>query len=244
MSMNRLLGDALRRAASEGQKAAQAPRGSKRRTQAVASTIVAVAVVVVVAIAAGDVSPSFSSSHDQANAPQSQSDGTSAGSGQNEATSNNGNSSPAEQATVERVVDGDTFVATVNGQRERVRMIGIDTPESVAPQEERNTEQGVEASSYTKELLAPGTRVWLVQDVENADKYDRLLRYVWLSDPGANPSADSFRTQCVNALLVDAGMAQAKTYSPNTHWDSTLHRIGAEAAAAGRGVSYMWAHNR
>ena len=93
--------------------------------------------------------------------------------------------SPAERATwpkapanavvarVDRVVDGDTFVADIGGRRERVRVIGVDTPETVAPG--RPVERyGKEASNFAKHMLT-GVTVRLGGDVEPRDRYDRLL---------------------------------------------------------------------
>jgi len=84
-------------------------------------------------------------------------------------------------ATVARVVDGDTIDVTVNGTEERVRLIGIDTPETVKP----NTPvqcYGPEASEHTKELLPPGTPVYLERDLVARDDYGRLLSYVFRND--------------------------------------------------------------
>ena len=80
-------------------------------------------------------------------------------------------------AIVERVVDGDTIVVDINGNQERVRLLGIDTPESVAV---NRPEQcfGRESASYLTSLLPKGTGVTLVRDIESRDQYDRLLAYV------------------------------------------------------------------
>ena len=87
----------------------------------------------------------------------------------------------APNATVERVVDGDTIVVELQGQRERVRLLGIDTPESVA--EDRPDQcYGAEAGAYLTDLLPVGTDVALVRDVEPRDQYDRLLAYVVRTD--------------------------------------------------------------
>lgn len=66
-----------------------------------------------------------------------------------------------DEATVVRVVDGDTFVANIDGQDEKIRLIGVDTPESVNPDESKNTERGKEASENTKSILTKGKHVWL-----------------------------------------------------------------------------------
>src|SRR5947199_9937401 len=77
---------------------------------------------------------------------------------------------PSGTATVERVVDGDTIIVHVGGRQERVRFIGMDTPESVKP----NTPVqcfAIAASNRTKTLLPANTPVRLVSDVELRDKY-------------------------------------------------------------------------
>ena len=80
-------------------------------------------------------------------------------------------------ATVVRVVDGDTIDLRFGGTTERVRLIGIDTPETVKP----NTPvqcYGPEASAHTKALLPKGTAVTVERDLEPRDTYGRLLLYV------------------------------------------------------------------
>ena len=110
-------------------------------------------------------------------------------------------------AVIERVVDGDTVVVDLDGTRERVRLIGIDTPESVA---ENRPDQcyGAEASDYLTELLPPDTPVTLILDVEPRDRYDRLLAYL-------------VRTQdqlFVNLDLIERGYAGTLSHPPNTHY--------------------------
>lgn len=81
-----------------------------------------------------------------------------------------------------RFIDGDTFVVDLNGKQETVRLLGVDTPETHAP----NTPvqcYGPAASAYTKNLLTD-KRVRLESDPENddRDRYGRLLRYAYLPD--------------------------------------------------------------
>lgn len=83
-----------------------------------------------------------------------------------------------DEAIVKRVVDGDTVVVVYQGREEKIRMIGVDTPETVDPR--RPVEYfGREASAFTKKLLPPGTRVRLEFDWERRDKYGRMLAYVY-----------------------------------------------------------------
>ena len=128
-------------------------------------------------------------------------------------------------ARVERVVDGDTIVVDLASGRETVRLIGIDTPESVDPRQPVEC-FGKEASARTSTLLPAGTRVRLVRDVEPRDRYDRLLAYVYrLPD-------ELF----VNLVLVDDGYAVPLTYPPNVAHTDEFVEAAAEAREAGRGL--------
>lgn len=126
--------------------------------------------------------------------------------------------SALEQASVIRVVDGDTFVANVNGTEEKIRLIGVDTPESVHPDKSKNTKEGKEASEYTKTMLQPGTKVWLEADVEKVDKYNRELRYVWLKEPKDSNSEVEAKSKMLNMILVEDGWADPLKIEPNTKW--------------------------
>ncbi len=133
----------------------------------------------------------------------------------------------AGPATVERVIDGDTIVVAVAGGHETVRLIGIDTPESVA--RDRPDECfGAEASHRLAELLPPGTPVRLTRDVEPRDMYDRLLAYVFRGADGL----------FVNAAQVAEGYAEAKDYPPNVTYRDDFEAAEATARRAGRG---LWA---
>lgn len=107
------------------------------------------------------------------------------------------------KAVVVKVVDGDTFEIESG---KRVRLIGIDTAESVHPDQSRNTEFGKTASAYTKSMLE-GKVVYLEKDVSETDKYGRLLRYVYLEN-------GTF----YNELLVKEGMAKPATFPPDVKY--------------------------
>lgn len=131
---------------------------------------------------------------------------------------------PPGHATVVSVIDGDTIVARVAGRDERIRLIGIDTPETVAPG--RPVECfGPEASARARELLAPGEVVLLERDVEARDRYDRLLAYVTTADGTS-----------VNRVLVAEGYAEASAFPPNTALDAELADLEAAARQAGSGL--------
>lgn len=126
---------------------------------------------------------------------------------------------------VVRIVDGDTMRIRIGGVEEPVRLIGIDTPESVDPRSPVEC-FGIEASSHLKSLAPPGTAVRLVRDVEARDRYDRLLAYVYRVDD------DLF----LNLAMARDGYANVLTYPPNVaHADAFVTAV-AEAREAGRGL--------
>ena len=126
---------------------------------------------------------------------------------------------------VVRAVDGDTIVASIGGVDEKVRLIGVNTPESVDP---RRPVQcfGPEASHHTKELLPPGTPIRLVRDAEARDKYDRLLAYVYRAKD------DLF----VNLELITDGFAIAYPFRPNTAHSTEFAEAEQAATAASLGI--------
>lgn len=140
-----------------------------------------------------------------------------------------------EGATVTKVVDGDTARVLVTervegpgagraelGHSYDVRFIGIDTPETVKPDWPVEC-FGREASQATSALLE-GQQVRLVKDVEEADQYDRLLRYVYLGD------------EMANARLVVNGYAYAYTYPPNVRHTELFLALQRDARANDRGL--------
>lgn len=140
-----------------------------------------------------------------------------------------------ETATVTRVIDGDTVEvmiesvspgpgagATIVGESYNVRLTGIDTPESVKPGTPVEC-FAREASAATKALLE-GAEVVLVKDVEDADRYDRLLRYIYMGD------------EMANARLVTNGYAFAYTYPPNIRHSELFVQLQREARERNRGL--------
>lgn len=158
--------------------------------------------------------------------PASYEDGEDAGSteagGDAAAGENAGDTFDAENRTplykVERVVDGDTIIIRIDGTRERVRLIGLDAPESVHADESKNTEEGRLASEFTKGMLE-GQKVSLEFDVQERDKYGRILAYVYLGD------------EMFNEILIREGHAQAITYSPNVKYQERFRQIQKERDA-------------
>ncbi len=107
-------------------------------------------------------------------------------------------------ATMLRVVDGDTIDVTIHGQRERVRLIGIDTPET----KKQNTPVqcfGPEATTFATSLLPADTPLHLERDVVARDDYGRMLAYVYLGGDGT----------FVNLRIIREGYARPLTIPPN-----------------------------
>jgi micrococcal nuclease len=131
---------------------------------------------------------------------------------------------PPGVGRVVRVVDGDTIQVQVGGTREKVRYIGVDTPESVKP----NTPVqcfAKRASAFNKHLVA-GKRVRLVPDAEARDRYGRMLAYVYRAEDGL----------FVNAALVRDGYAHTLTIPPNVAHAGEFRRLASAAHRAGRGL--------
>lgn len=123
---------------------------------------------------------------------------------------------------VKRVVDGDTIEVELGGRDEYVRLIGVDTPETVKPDTPVQC-FGERASHFSKRLLK-GRRVRLVFGVEPRDVYGRLLAYVYLGRRFYNP------------ILVRRGLARSLTIPPNDRFAQRFRRLERGAARAGRGL--------
>lgn len=125
----------------------------------------------------------------------------------------NNTSSMRKQATVIRVIDGDTIVVNLDGKEETVRLIGVDTPESVHPNTSKNTDAGVAASAFSKMYLGNST-VELEFDVQERDKYNRLLAYVYCRNG-----------EMFNEKLLRSGYASISTYPPNVKYVENFEEI-------------------
>ena len=133
-------------------------------------------------------------------------------------------------------IDGDTFDAMVmqdNGQfrEERIRMIGIDTPETNYSYGNEPECFGKEASTRSEALLLDAKEIWLSKDVSDRDRTGRLLRYVWIVSKLDN------KVHFLNEDLVKEGYALAKTYRPDTKYQRELDAAERSAIEEGRG---MW----
>jgi len=130
-------------------------------------------------------------------------------------------------ATVEFVVDGDTIDVLIDGSEERVRLLGIDTPETRLDDGPPEC-YGPEATAFTTSLLPAGTAVRLERDVVGRDDYGRLLAYVYRADDG----------MLVNEELIRQGYARPLRIEPNGVLAD--HFVAAAVAAEAAGVG-LWA---
>lgn len=136
-----------------------------------------------------------------------------------------------EKVTVGRVVDGDT-IETTDGRK--VRLIGVNTPESTT----RHEPYGKEASNYTTSKLA-GKQVWMQKDVSETDRYGRYLRIIWLAVPANDMNENEIRTKMFNAELVINGYAEPSTYPPDVKYSDYFVKFAREARESGTG---LWAY--
>jgi len=125
---------------------------------------------------------------------------------------------------VMRVVDGDTIKVRLGGRVERVRYIGMDTPESVKPG--TPVQCFAKKASAENERLVAGREVRLVPDVEQRDRYGRLLAYVYPASGGP----------MVNEVLVRRGYARPLTIPPNVRHAEQFVALAGQAREAGRGL--------
>jgi micrococcal nuclease len=146
--------------------------------------------------------------------------------------------SPAEpataggpNATVVEVIDGDTIEADIGGRRERVRLLGIDTPEITHPAtSERPATDGEcfgdEATRFTEALIPPGTQIRLERDVVGRDHYGRVLAHVHRGDVH------------VNREIVRQGFATPLSIEPNRVYRDLI--VAAASAAEADDIG-LWA---
>ncbi|HUR22631.1 MAG TPA: thermonuclease family protein [Acidimicrobiales bacterium] len=127
-----------------------------------------------------------------------------------------------DDSSVVRVIDGDT-IEVAGGTR--VRLIGVDSPETVDPGRPVGC-FGPEATRYANELIPPGTRVRLVYDAQRRDAYGRTLAYVYKLSDGV----------FVNLALARNGFAQQDTVPPNVAHAEEFRAAAATARTASLGL--------
>lgn len=141
-----------------------------------------------------------------------------------------------EVATVERVVDGDTIEVKIDGEKFKVRLIGVDTPETKHPRKPVEP-YGKEASEYTKKKL-DGKKVYLEKDVSDNDRYGRLLRYVWLKKPDKDKKlTEEMLKDNFNLTLIKEGYGKSSTFPPDVKYAEIIKEYQREAVKENKG---MW----
>ncbi|WP_147108385.1 thermonuclease family protein [Nesterenkonia populi] len=128
-----------------------------------------------------------------------------------------------QTAVLERVVDGDTVVVDLDGTEERVRLLNIDTPESVHPDQPVEC-LGPEASERISQLISPGDELILEFDLDVRDHYDRLLAGLYAGD------------LFVNEQMAKDGYGAPAYYEPNDRFLAVIEDAWEEAKAAGNGM--------
>jgi len=126
-------------------------------------------------------------------------------------------------ATVTKIVDGDTIDVRYGGEEHRVRLLNIDTPESVDPSSPVEC-LGPEASAWLEERLPLGTEVRLERDQETRDQYDRELAAVFVGD------------EFLSAEIARAGLGIAVSFGANVRYLPPVQAAQSEAEDAGRGL--------
>jgi micrococcal nuclease len=130
-----------------------------------------------------------------------------------------------KKAIVMHVVDGDTVdVRYLNNRKARVRLIGVNTPESRASFHKKKEPFGEEAKQFTIDNLT-GKTVYIETDVSKADMYDRILAYVWLD-----------RDTMYNKILVEEGLARVYTWKPDVKYRHIFEDAETEAFEAKKGL--------
>lgn len=129
---------------------------------------------------------------------------------------------PALDGVVVRIVDGDTIVVRLPDRLEKVRYIGVDTPELHHPS--KGEQPGGREAAEVNRVLVSGRRVRLELDVQPRDRHGRLLAYVWVDET------------MVNAELVRRGFAQVMTVPPNVRHQALFLKLQREARESARGL--------
>lgn len=126
-----------------------------------------------------------------------------------------------------KVVDGDTVEVEIDGKREKLRYIGVDTPETVDPR--RGVQCfGREASEENKRIVF-GKEVYLEKDISDRDRFGRMLGYVYLK-------ADDGSIIFINDHLVRQGFAKSLTYPPDVKYSERFRMAEQEAREGKRGL--------
>lgn len=154
-----------------------------------------------------------------------------------ENTSNDQISSTDEiytKAKVTRVIDGDTIWVNIGGDKEKVRFIGINAPE-LARDGKKAQFMAEEARDFVEKTIKD-KEIYLEKDLTDRDKYDRLLRYIYLEKPSEDPSFEEIRDKSLNGILVKEGLAYSNYYKPNIKYQDFLEKLEDEAKENRMGI--------
>lgn len=128
-------------------------------------------------------------------------------------------------ARVVEIVDGDTVLVAIDGGRETVRLIGIDTPETKKPATPVEC-FGPEATEFLTSLIPPGTNVELHRDIESRDHFGRLLAYLFRRADGL----------FVNREILIKGFARTLSIPPNTTYSGDFDEVASRARRENEGL--------
>lgn len=145
--------------------------------------------------------------------------------------------SSIEKATITKISDGDTITVELSGSSYKIRMLEVDTPESVHADQTKNNAFGKEASEYTKSQLSVGQIVYLTKDQSDTDRYGRLLRLIWTEAPENYMDEQELRDKCYNAKLLLDGYAEVAIFDDKAY-QKLFTKFQEEAMHARRG---LWA---
>lgn len=135
-----------------------------------------------------------------------------------------------QPAVLEKVVDGDTIYAFTDGESIKIRLIGINTPESVSADADKNTPEGTLASDYLKNLLPLGSVIYLEYDEGRYDPYNRVLAYVWLNADADTTDFDEFCQYNLNAIILQNTYCETMKIQPNVKYAEWFEKIENRSA--------------
>jgi micrococcal nuclease len=129
-------------------------------------------------------------------------------------------------AFVVRVVDGDTVeIKYTNHRKAKVRLIGVNTPESKDVFKKHKEPFGIEAKEFTIKTLYPGRKVFIETDKDPKDMYDRTLAYIWLDNE-----------TMYNQVLLQEGLARVYTWMPNNKYEQLFIDTESIAYESRKGI--------
>lgn len=120
-----------------------------------------------------------------------------------------------KEAKLLSVVDGDTIWVELDGEKKKVRLLTVNTEESVSSDQSKNNRYGKLASKFAKNFLSKYETVYLEYDEQTQDIYGRQLCYVWLDNDVDTENISDIKKEMYNAILLKKGYAYTVVYEPN-----------------------------